>query len=204
MLNFGTISTIVQSSSICARGPTLKTLHWKADVLLLHWCEILQVWTNSKAWCSSHSCPHSLHVGLLQGSEQTQKLAGHFHVLHKCKLLLGAHPVRCTGLNKLNAGDASVILAHQPVRIPLETGQLIFWDVTTFQTKWGQVQNMWTLLHKKTPNRKQVLAKEKYAYTKDDAKKCVRQTQSPKIKLKATDLCTDREKITDKSKMEQT
>ena len=53
---------------------------------------------------------------------------------------------------------------------------------------------MCTLLHKKTPNRKQVLAKEKYAYTKDDAKKCVRQTQSPNIKLKATDLCTDWEK----------
>ena len=161
----------------------------------------------TRVWAFARSPPC-----VLQGSEQTQKLTVHFHVFLYIFLILmfvstqftsrlvarvwafagrGAHPVRCTGLNKLNAGDASVILEHQAVRIPSETGQLILWDVSLYQTKLGpsawrsarnQRQNMCTLLHKKAPDR------EKNAHTpkkwfKDDAKNHVRQTPTPTILL---------------------
>ena len=103
--------------NLCKRARP-ENFQWKADVLLLHGCELLHPacckgLNNLKSWqCTSMCffiyfsfsclCPHSSQAGLLHG----------------CELLQGAHPGCCTGLNKLNAGDASVILEHQAVRIP--------------------------------------------------------------------------------------
>ena len=96
------LAHLFRVAQLC-KEPTQKTFQWKAEVVLLHRCE--ELLRAHHVCCTSvcffiyfvlHVCVHTVHKALLQR----------------------AHPVCCTGLNKLNAGNASVLLTHRAVRIP--------------------------------------------------------------------------------------